>query len=91
MKENRRMSTCNRLDLQTLGSQLIMPKILHDHSYKGSRSTSVKPLSMLESALFVTVYTLYLLLHVNYFIDTNTSTYYSLTYNFGIIILRTVE
>ena len=25
-KENRRMSTCNRLDLQTLGSQPVMPK-----------------------------------------------------------------
>jgi hypothetical protein len=30
-KENRRMSTCNRLDLQTLGSQPVMPKILPDH------------------------------------------------------------
>ena len=31
-KENLRLSTCNRLDLQTLGSQLIMmPKNLHDH------------------------------------------------------------
>ena len=26
VKENRRMSTCNRLDLQTLGSQPVMPK-----------------------------------------------------------------
>ena len=25
------MSTCNRLDLQTLGSQPVMPKILNDH------------------------------------------------------------
>ena len=31
IKENRRMSTCNRLDLQTLASQLIMPKNLPDH------------------------------------------------------------
>ena len=32
MKENWRMSTCNRLDLRTLGSQLvIMPKNLCDH------------------------------------------------------------
>ena len=31
MKENRRMSTCNRLDLQTLGSQPVMPKNLPDH------------------------------------------------------------
>jgi hypothetical protein len=31
IEENRRMSTCNRLDLQTLGSQLIMPKNLTDH------------------------------------------------------------
>ena len=31
MKENWRMSTCNRLDLQTLGSQPIMPKNLPDH------------------------------------------------------------
>ena len=26
IKENRRMSTCNRLDLQTLESQPVMPK-----------------------------------------------------------------
>ena len=31
LKENRRMSTCNRLDLQTLGSQPVMPKNLPDH------------------------------------------------------------
>jgi hypothetical protein len=31
IKENGRMSTCNRLDLQTLGSQPIMPKNLPDH------------------------------------------------------------
>ena len=31
MKENRRMLTCNRLDLQTLGSQPIMPKNLPGH------------------------------------------------------------
>ena len=31
MKENRRMSTCNWLDLQTLGSQPVMPKNLPDH------------------------------------------------------------
>ena len=31
IKENRRMSTWNRLDLQTLGSQLIMPKNLLEH------------------------------------------------------------
>ena len=29
--ENRRLSTCNRLDLQTRGSRPIMPKNLHDH------------------------------------------------------------
>ena len=31
VKENRRMSTCDRLDLQTLGSQPVMPKNLTDH------------------------------------------------------------
>ena len=31
MKENRRMSTCNRLDLQTLGSQPIMSNNLSNH------------------------------------------------------------
>ena len=32
IKENRRrMSTCNRLDLQTLGSQPVMPKNLPNH------------------------------------------------------------
>ena len=30
IKENRRMSTCNRLDLQALGSQPVMPKNLPD-------------------------------------------------------------
>jgi hypothetical protein len=30
-KENRRMSTCNRLDLQTLGSRPIMLKNLLDY------------------------------------------------------------
>ena len=30
MKENRRMSTCNRLDLESVGSQPIMPKNLPD-------------------------------------------------------------
>ena len=28
------MSTCNRLDLQTLGSQPIMPKKIHDHCFQ---------------------------------------------------------
>ena len=31
MKENRRLSTCNQLDLQILGSQPVMPKNLPDH------------------------------------------------------------
>ena len=31
IEEKRRMSTCNRLDLQTLGSQPVMPKNLPDH------------------------------------------------------------
>ena len=30
----RKMSTCNRLDLQTLGSQPVMPKNLPDHCHK---------------------------------------------------------
>ena len=30
-KENQRMSTCHPLDLQTLASQPVMPKKLHDH------------------------------------------------------------
>jgi hypothetical protein len=34
IKENRRMSTCNRLDLQTLGSQPVMPKNL-SHRWGG--------------------------------------------------------
>ena len=33
MKENLRMSTCNWLDLQTLRSQLLMPKNLPDLCY----------------------------------------------------------
>ena len=31
IKENRRLSTCNRLNLQTLGSQPVMPNNLPDH------------------------------------------------------------
>ena len=31
IKENRRTWTCNRLELQTPGSQLVMPKSLPDH------------------------------------------------------------
>ena len=31
IQENWRMSTCNRLDLQTLGSQPAIPKNLPDH------------------------------------------------------------
>ena len=33
IKEKWRMSTCNWLDLQTLGSQPVMPKILPDHCF----------------------------------------------------------
>ena len=36
VKENRRMSTCNRLNLQTLGSQPVMPKNLPDHCSRAS-------------------------------------------------------
>ena len=43
IKGNWRMSTCRRLDLQTLGSQLVMPKNLPDHWIDHScRSLSVK-------------------------------------------------
>ena len=31
IKENRKMSTCNRLDLETLGYRLVMPKTLPGH------------------------------------------------------------
>ena len=34
IKENWRISTCNRLDLQILGSQPIMPKNLSNHWYE---------------------------------------------------------
>ena len=39
IKENRRMSTCNRLHLQTLGTQPVMSKNLPNHSsdYRLSR------------------------------------------------------
>ena len=33
IKENWRMSTCNQLDLQTLGSQPVMPKNSPNHSF----------------------------------------------------------
>ena len=36
IKENQRMLTCNQLDLQTLGSQLIMPKNLPDRCLRHS-------------------------------------------------------
>ena len=34
IKGNRRMSTCNRLDLQTLGSQPVMPKNIPEHWFQ---------------------------------------------------------
>ena len=37
IKENRRMSTCNRLDLQTLGSQPLVSKNLPDHWWRLSQ------------------------------------------------------
>ena len=40
IKENRRMSTCTQLDLQTLGSQPVMPKNLPDHCPKSARNHS---------------------------------------------------
>ena len=51
IKENRRMLTCNQLDLQTLGSQPIsMPKNLPDHCSRGMQklilhSFAIVPLS----------------------------------------------
>ena len=39
VKENRRVSTCNRLDLQTQGSQPVMPENLPDHWYTGFNYT----------------------------------------------------
>ena len=35
------MSTCDRLDLQTLGSQLIMPKKIPDHWLRSDRRESL--------------------------------------------------
>ena len=35
VKENRRMSTCNQLDSQTLGSQPVMPKNLPRSLFQG--------------------------------------------------------
>ena len=35
------MSTCNRLDLQTLGSQPVMPKNLPDRCYPGVTLTTL--------------------------------------------------
>jgi hypothetical protein len=44
------MSTCNRLDLQTLGSQPVMPKNLPDHWSDGTHGK-------LECGLGVTYFT----------------------------------
>ena len=41
-KENQRISTCNQFDLQTLGSQLVMPKNLLDHWTAGKLPISVE-------------------------------------------------
>jgi hypothetical protein len=43
IKENRRMSTCNRSDLQTLGSRPIMPKNLPDHWLGSFYNDAVQP------------------------------------------------
>ena len=42
IKEYRRMSACNRFDLQTLGSQSVMPKNLPDHCTNSSGEVEVK-------------------------------------------------
>ena len=60
-KENRRMSTCNRLDLQTLGSQTIMPSNLPDHwspldGHQKQKSLKRYYSSQLHSARVVTPY-----------------------------------
>ena len=44
IKENWRMWTCNRLDLQTLGSQPVMPKNLPNHWFEGPRRCTTFPL-----------------------------------------------
>ena len=41
IKENRRMSTCNRLNLKTVGSQPIMPKNLPNHCPWGNCQASI--------------------------------------------------
>ena len=40
------MSTCNRFDLQTLGSQPIMPKNVPDHCSSGLKTHVNRPLKM---------------------------------------------
>jgi hypothetical protein len=49
------MSTCNRLDLQTLGSQPIMPKNLTDHWLQMNRlkfkTVEKLPITLEESTL----------------------------------------
>ena len=41
IKKNRRMPTCNRLDLQTLGSQPIMSNNLPDHCFRSVMADDV--------------------------------------------------
>ena len=45
------MSTCNRLDLQTLGSQPVMPKNLPDHCGKGNKYGSGRILSTADHSV----------------------------------------
>ena len=48
LKENRRMWTCNRLDLQTLESQPVMPKNVPDHCSELGPAPPFPPMRVLE-------------------------------------------
>ena len=43
VKKNRKITTCNRLDLETLGFWLIMPKILPGHWSTAEKSATCSP------------------------------------------------
>ena len=66
VKGNRRMSTCNRLDLQTLESPPVMPKSLPDHWFRRLMTSSLSYSMHIYVKCQVSCHTLTGWMHVTY-------------------------
>ena len=58
IKKNRRLSTCNRLDLETLGSQPVMPKNLPDRCWGDLRSKNAYEFLIMNCVNSFVIFTL---------------------------------